>query len=109
MRAEQVSQVVRALKTRSYRPNEYIFKQGDKSDMFYLIKSGSIEVSINLPPSPPSEQPTKKVLRTLLRWDYLGERGLLLNQETFKNIVGNFQKALEQRIKLQDSDITMKD
>ncbi len=70
-----------------------------------------------------------KVLRTLGRWDYLGERGLLLNEnrsascqamgegavclsldkDAFLDIVGSFRKVLETRIRLQDSDITLKD
>merc|ERR1711971_1172986 len=67
-------------------------------------------------------------LRTLGRWDYFGERGLLLKDKrsatcqaespvvclsledtTFLDIVGMFRKDLEHRMHLQDLDISMVD
>jgi cGMP-dependent protein kinase len=68
------------------------------------------------------------VLRTLGRWDYFGERGLLLQEkrsatcqaieacvclvldsEVFFEIVGLFRKELERRMMLQDLNITIED
>ena len=45
MKAEQVERVVMALEQRVYNPGDYLFKQGDESTHFFLIQSGSIEVS----------------------------------------------------------------
>ncbi|CAD7971526.1 unnamed protein product [Amoebophrya sp. A120] len=114
MPSQQLKQVVSALSHKTYKHGEYVFKQGDPSDAFYLIKSGSIEVSINLPSGNKKEQEgeaeqqtqlpntllqdypavetgrdvaqqNRKVLRTLGAWDYLGERGLLLNESRSAN------------------------
>ncbi|CAD7966489.1 unnamed protein product [Amoebophrya sp. A25] len=203
MPESQLEQVVSALSTKAYKPYDFVFRQGEESDAFYLIKSGTIEVHVTeglrqeqrtrtvvqkvgtssaktihvvgsggggaenntakndkdnqskgndqhqdstaaaatpkspdvemKPASPPPQQQEqtgkKKILRTLGVWDYLGERGLLLNEsrsascqaqeegaeclaldkETFLKIVGNFRKVLEHRMKLQDSNITLAD
>eukprot|EP00392_Amoebophrya_sp_AT5.2_P010943 g11016.t1 len=151
----QLKKVVSSLTRKKYRPGEYVFRQGDVSDAFYLIKSGTIEVHVKqventllqvdhegsagaadgacvggtAKKGADGGGSGKKVLRTLGVWDYLGERGLLLNEsrsascqalsegaecfaldkETFLGIVGNFRKVLEHRMRLQDSDITLKD
>eukprot|EP00438_Fugacium_kawagutii_P031330 Skav215354 [mRNA] locus=scaffold1391:452301:461026:- [translate_table: standard] len=81
---------------------------------FYLIQSGAIGVSRD-----------GQRLRGLLKWDYFGERGLLLQENrsaTCKaeepsillrlekaDIVGAFRKELEHRMMLQDLKIEMSD
>mmetsp|Transcript_16005 Transcript_16005/g.35080 ORF Transcript_16005/g.35080 Transcript_16005/m.35080 type:complete len:916 (+) Transcript_16005:65-2812(+) len=115
--ADQIDRTVRSLERRKYSPGEAIVQQGDEANHFFLIQSGVIRVV---------KDGTK--LRTLGRWDYFGERGLLLQEERsatcqadnacvclvlqaskFQDIVGMFRRDLEHRMYLQDLDITISD
>lgn len=114
---EQMDRTIRALKRRRYAAGDVIVKQGDDAKHFFLIQGGTVKVSKD-----------GAKLRTLGRWDYFGERGLLLQEkrsatceaetsciclsledETFRGIVGMFRRELEHRMYLQDLDITMQD
>jgi len=114
---EQIDRVVRRLEQQSFKMDEVIVRQGDPAKHFFLIQSGTIVVKKG-----------DAVLRTLGRWDYFGERGLLLSEmrsatcqaledciclslddDTFFEIVGMFRKELERRMHLQDLNITMAD
>jgi cGMP-dependent protein kinase len=113
----QVDQTIRALERKRYAAGETIVQQGEDSKYFFLIQSGTIKVTKD-----------GEKLRTLGRWDYLGERGLLLQEKrsascvaedsviclvldaaVFDAIVGNFKRELEHRIQLQDLNIQMED
>jgi len=114
---EQMDRVVRCLERQSYKKGDIVVRQGEDASHFYLIQSGSMKVSKN-----------GQQVRTLGRWDAFGERGLLLQEcraatvsaqepcvclilgnAAFHTIVGIFRDELEQRMKLQDLDISMKD
>jgi len=116
----QLERVAYALKEVSYKPGQMIFKQGESArEGLFLITEGSLSIEVN-----------GKVLRTLGKWDYFGERALLLNEvrsadciasskegckclvlntEIFLEIVGKFRKVLENRIKIQDTNINFRD
>ncbi|KAF4652520.1 hypothetical protein FOZ61_009622, partial [Perkinsus olseni] len=64
---EQLSRVVMNMTKMSFDTNTQICTFGDPSDNFYLINKGCVSVEI----------PGKGVVRTLSRWEYFGERGLL--------------------------------
>lgn len=114
---EQIDRVVRRLQQCHFAAGEVIVKQGDPAKHYFLIQSGTIVVKKG-----------EDVLRHLGRWDYFGERGLLLSEmrsatcqameesiclslddDTFFDIVGMFRKELERRMHLQDLNITMAD
>jgi len=114
---EQVDKTVRSLVQRKYAANEVIVEQGEEAVDFYLIHGGTIQVLKD-----------GAQVRTLARWDYFGERALLtkerrsatcraiepctcfaLEARVFLEIVGSFSKELENRMRLQDLDITMAD
>lgn len=114
---EQINKVVKALSQRKYKDGEYVVQQGEDANHFYLIQSGVVRVTKD-----------GKTLRTLGKWDYFGERGLLLQEkrsascqaegpcvcmmlesQVFSDIVGMFKKELEHRIHLQDLNIKMSD
>mmetsp|Transcript_87157 Transcript_87157/g.281498 ORF Transcript_87157/g.281498 Transcript_87157/m.281498 type:complete len:862 (-) Transcript_87157:131-2716(-) len=114
---EQMDRVVRCLERQSYKKGDIVVRQGEDASHFYLIQSGSMKVSKN-----------GQQVRMLGRWDAFGERGLLLEESraatvsaqepcvclilgnaAFHTIVGMFRGELEQRMKLQDLDISMKD
>lgn len=114
---DQIDSVVRAFKKRRYATGEVVVNQGDDAKHFFLIQSGTVKVLKD-----------GVLLRTLARWDYFGERGLLLQErrsatveaetacvclmleaKTFTDIVGMFRRDIEHRMYLQDLDITIKD
>lgn len=117
LRQDQVDRTVRRLEQNFFGSNENIVNQGEDARHFYLIQSGTVCVRIG-----------DKVLRSLGRWDYFGERGLLLKEkrsatcqaledcvclvldaDVFFEIVGNFKKELERRMHLQDLNISIPD
>jgi cGMP-dependent protein kinase len=114
---DKIMRVVRSLERRRYAAGETIVRQGDEAHHFFLIQSGTISVTKD-----------GGQVRTLGRWDYLGERALLLEEKrsatcsaqdtvicfmldakVFKDIVGIFRKELEHRMRLQDLNLTMSD
>lgn len=114
---EQIERTIRCLEKQTYIAGDVIVKQGDDARHFFLIQSGVICIMKD-----------GKKLRTLGRWDYFGERGLLLQEKRsatcqaensciclsldagiFRDIVGMFRRQLEHRMYLQDLDITMAD
>jgi len=76
MKDQQVDEVVMRLEKKKYGANEYVFKQGDPSDSFYLIIKGTIAVTKVFEKDGP-----EKTLRNLAVNDYLGERGYYNNIE----------------------------
>jgi len=115
--ADQLELTTRALVKQRYAANEVVVKQGDDASHFFLIQAGIITVLKD-----------GQKLRTLGRWDYFGERGLLLEEKrsatcqaesmcicllldttVFRDIVGKFRRELENRMYLQDLDLTMAD
>lgn len=114
---DQIDSTVRRLERQRFGAGDIIVKQDDPAKHFYLIQSGTICV-----------RKDTVVLRNLGRWDYFGERGLLLQEkrsatcqalelcvclvldaDVFFQIVGMFRKELERRMHLQDLNITMGD
>eukprot|EP00930_Biecheleria_cincta_P008380 TRINITY_DN10980_c0_g1_i1.p1 TRINITY_DN10980_c0_g1~~TRINITY_DN10980_c0_g1_i1.p1 ORF type:complete len:911 (+),score=180.05 TRINITY_DN10980_c0_g1_i1:150-2882(+) len=113
----QVSLMVRSLKQHEYAKGQVIVKQGEEAHQFYLIQNGSVGV-----------YESDRCVRSLMRWDYFGERALLLNERrsatcvaeeactvlslqkaVFEDIVGNFRWELENRIMFQDLKVEMSD
>jgi len=114
---DHIDKAVRCLQRRQYTAGETIVEQGQEAHNFYLIHSGTIHVVKD-----------GQSVRSLGRWDYFGERGLLtqerrsatcqaieactcfsLEASVFVDIVGSFRQELEHRMHLQDLDITMND
>lgn len=112
---DQMERVVCGLQQCRFRAGDIVVSENDVAKYFYLIQSGTICV-----------RKRDAVLRTLGRWDYFGERGLLLHErrsatcqaveeclclvlddDVFFEIVGMFRKELERRMYLQDLNITM--
>mmetsp|Transcript_48011 Transcript_48011/g.112084 ORF Transcript_48011/g.112084 Transcript_48011/m.112084 type:complete len:973 (-) Transcript_48011:218-3136(-) len=112
---DRMSTTVRSLQRRLCGAGTVLVSQGEDSSEFYLIESGAVSVLKD-----------GRKLRSLGPWDYFGERGLLLQEhrsatcvaETdcaylaldasmFRQIVGEFQSILEQRMYLQDLDTTL--
>jgi len=114
---KQIERTVRALQRKDFQPGQNIVRQGEEASNFYLIQTGMIRVTKD-----------GAQLRSLGRWDYFGERALLLSEkrsatctaeeaciclsldkEVFADIVGIFRQELLHRMELQDLNITMAD
>jgi len=112
-----MSRVFDSFVLKSYQDGEEIVREGDPSEEFFRIESGVIEIFIG-----------DQLKRTLHKWDYFGERGLLfsenrsatcrargpvtcyvLKSNDFLGIVGSFRETLMKRIALQDDQIEMAD
>jgi len=116
---EQTDLLARAFVSQKYQQGDMVFKQGDIGHAFYVIAQGEVKVSIG-----------GKVIRTIGKNAYFGERALLFEEPRsagievsskeadiwsvektiFSQIVeGKMQQQLMERIKLQDTSVTMKD
>lgn len=114
---EQIDRTVRELEQQIFAAGEIVVQQDDPARHFYLIQRGTVVV-----------RKDGKVLRTLGRWDYFGERGLLLKErrsatcqaldeciclvldaDEFFEIVGHFRDELERRMQLQDLNLNISD
>jgi len=114
---DQIEKMVHAMQRQRFEAGETIVQQGDNAHHFFLIQSGMVKVVKD-----------GSNVRSLGRWDFFGERGLLLQDkrsatcraesgvtclmleaDAFKEIVGIFRRDLEHRMYLQDLDITIHD
>ena len=65
----KLTQLANKLKTVEYSENQIIFTQGEVGDSFYILKDGEVNICKDL-----------KVIRTIFKGNYFGERSILLNE-----------------------------
>ena len=82
MESYERSKLADAIKEEWYDPDQYIIREGEQGDIFYLIMSGEAVASKTLEPGKPPQQ----VLH-YQAGDYFGERALLKNEPRAANIV----------------------
>mmetsp|Transcript_29891 Transcript_29891/g.86907 ORF Transcript_29891/g.86907 Transcript_29891/m.86907 type:complete len:936 (+) Transcript_29891:94-2901(+) len=116
---EQTNKLVKSFRLQRYRKGAHVIKQGEVGSSFFVIASGEVTVLIG-----------GNKVRTLAKNAYFGERALLFDEprtatvevssseaelwsvekSTFSQIVkGNMQQELMHRIRLQDTNLTLKD
>jgi len=116
---EQLDKVVKSFVLRKYAKGEAVIKQGEMGTSFFVIANGEVKISIDGNP-----------IRTLAKNAYIGERALLFDEprsatvevssseaelffiekSTFNDIIkGDMMESLMGRIKLQDTNVNMKD
>jgi CRP-like cAMP-binding protein/Fe-S-cluster-containing dehydrogenase component len=69
---EQFSQLRQRVELVTFSPGQVIFSEGDRSDAFFVVRSGMVKIVKNLP--------TPRTLTYLGRGDFFGEAGVMLDQ-----------------------------
>lgn len=78
---EQISKLAGALETTTYEDGEYIIKQGDVGDSFFIIEEGNVRCT-------QVKSSGREVdLLTLKTGDYFGEMALMLNDTRHANCI----------------------
>lgn len=115
---EKIKRLVNLLKVQSFDSGQVIFTQNSPGDAFFIVKSGKVEAIRD-----------EKVLRTINKFDYFGERSILfselrtatvraqskvecwvlLKSDFFDVIDEKIRLRLQQRIEMQDDNITLND
>jgi serine/threonine protein kinase len=73
---EQITKLADALEEKSYSEGEYIIKQGEQGETFYIIESGEVRCTQWKSPTDQTEVP----LLMLKEGDYFGEMALMLDE-----------------------------
>jgi len=68
-----LNDILGRMTARSYTTNQYICREGDTSDLMYLLESGAVEVIVG-------EDSAAQVVAHLRRGDIFGEMGLLSDE-----------------------------
>lgn len=115
---DKLNSLLSVLKVEKYSDGDVIVEQNSEGDAFYIVKSGKVEVSIDL-----------HVVRTITKHDYFGERSVIFHQKRTATVTArgkvecwvlfqvDFHRVIDQglriqlmkRIELQDDNLTLED
>eukprot|EP00898_Chlorokybus_atmophyticus_P000853 jgi/Chlat1/1769/Chrsp134S02092 len=82
---QQLRRLADILTEAKYNDKEYIVRQGDVGDTFYIIVEGEAICTVRTNPEDPNDEPM--MLQTLQAHDYFGERALLHNAKRSANVI----------------------
>ena len=78
----ELSKICDSLKSGVYKKGDYIIKEGEMGDVFYILEEGKCNATKTLEPGKPEE-----IINELKEGDYFGERALLSGEPRYANIV----------------------
>lgn len=78
----ELGKICDSLKVGVFKKDDYIFKEGEFGDVFYIIEEGKCNATKTLEPGKPEE-----IINELKEGDYFGERALLRGEPRYANIV----------------------
>ena len=78
----ELGQICDSLKDGIYKKDEYIIREGELGDVFYIIEEGKCIATKTLEPGKP-----ETVINELKEGDYFGERALIRGEPRYANIV----------------------
>ena len=80
----ELMQISDALKTATFKKGDYIIKEGEMGDVFYILEEGACEATKTLEPGKPDT-----VIKEYKVGDYFGERALIKGEPRAANIVAS--------------------
>ena len=80
------SKLADAIKEKWYQPEEYVIKEGEEGNSFFMIMSGEAIATKTIEPGKPPQEVYK-----YKSGDYFGERALLSNEPRAANIIATTQ------------------
>ena len=78
----ELGQICDSLKDGIYNKDEYIIREGELGDVFYILEEGKCNATKTLEPGKP-----ETIIKELKEGDYFGERALLKGEPRYANIV----------------------
>ena len=78
----ELMQISDALKTATFKKGDYIIKEGEMGDVFYILEEGKCEATKTLEPGKPDT-----VIKEYTVGDYFGERALIKGEPRACNII----------------------
>ena len=78
----ELGKICDSLKVGVFKKDDYIIKEGEFGDVFYIIEEGKCNATKTLEPGKPEE-----IINELKEGDYFGERALLRGEPRYANIV----------------------
>ena len=78
----ELGKICDSLKAGVFKKDDYIIKEGEMGDVFYILEEGKCIATKTLEPGKPEE-----IINELKEGDYFGERALLRGEPRYANIV----------------------
>lgn len=86
--SDQISQLVKVAKSENFKAGEIVFKEGEKGDRLFIILSGSVRISKEIPGS------GEEALAVLKPGDFFGEMSLIDDVERSADAIANEPSTL---------------
>ncbi len=80
------SHILQSLVVREYRDGEYIIRQGEKGEEFFIIQDGSVKVVQQRPSAEKDGVPTEVFLVTLREGHFFGEMCLVSDEPRVSSV-----------------------
>ena len=80
----ELMQISDALKTATFKKGDYIIKEGEMGDVFYILEEGECEATKTLEPGKPDT-----IIKEYRVGDYFGERALIKGEPRACNIIAS--------------------
>lgn len=81
------SHILQSLVVREYRDGEYIIRQGEKGEEFFIIQDGAVKVVQQRPSTEKDGVPTEVTLVTLREGHFFGEMSLVSDEPRVASVV----------------------
>lgn len=82
MEPYELMQICDALKSITYKKGDYIIKEGEMGDIFYILEAGECDATKTLEPGK-----GETVIKEYKEGDYFGERALIKGEPRYANVV----------------------
>jgi cAMP-dependent protein kinase regulator len=84
----ELMQICDAIKTGNFHKDDYIIKEGEMGDVFYILEEGNCIATKTIEPGKPEQQ-----IKEYKEGDYFGERALIKGEPRYANIVASSENV----------------